>query len=71
MNDWMPYFEALRSEECTCSRPKQKGKSFCLGCYRVLPRGLQVDLYPRIGLGYEEAYEASVKHLEEIGRIKE
>ena len=71
MNDWQPYFEALRSEECACGRSKQKGRSFCYGCYQALPRGLQVDIYLRLGQGYEEAYEASVKHLEEMGRIRE
>lgn len=59
------YFEELRSNECQCGEPKRPYHSFCFGCYRSLPQDFQRDLYRRIGHGYEEAYEAAIKHLNE------
>lgn len=64
------YLQELEREECACGRPKKKRKSFCYGCFLALPKGLQIDLYSRIGADYEEAYEASIKFLEEVGRIE-
>ena len=61
-----PYLAALMSNECHCGRPKKPGKSFCYACYKSLRSDLQHDLYSRIAWGYEAAYEAAVKYLEEM-----
>ena len=61
------YIKELRSEECFCGKAKKRGWSFCYLCYRSLPRDMQRDLWRRIGFGYEEAYEAAVKWLDEQG----
>ena len=68
------YLRELRSNECACGRSKSRrksggGTSFCYGCFILLPTDLQSDLYCRIGDGYENAYETSIRHLTEIGRI--
>ena len=62
--DWKFYVDGLNSEECACGRAKKPGYSFCLWCYRRLPRDMQRDLYEPLGQGYERAYEAAVKWLE-------
>jgi len=59
------YIKELDSEQCLCERSKARGKSFCYRCYKALPRDMQRDLYRRIGEGYEEAFEAAVRYLEE------
>lgn len=59
------YIDELKSEECQCGEYKARGKSVCPACWKRLPRDLQVDLYSRMGDGYEEAYEAAVKVLTE------
>ena len=59
------YFKNLMSETCACSKGKAKRKSFCFHCYRQLPRKMQRALYKRIGLGYEQAYEAALEYLNE------
>lgn len=41
-------------------------KSFCYKCFKNLPRDLQNDLYLRMGDGYEQAYDAAVKVLEDL-----
>jgi hypothetical protein len=50
---------------CRCDRRKKKRMSFCPTCYGRLPREMKNALYRRAGQGYEEAYDAAVKHLEE------
>jgi hypothetical protein len=61
-----PYMSELMSNECWCGGPKKPRKSFCYGCYKRLRGDLQRDLYSRLGNGYEAAYEAAVKYLEEL-----
>ena len=61
-----PYLNSLFSNECAgCGGKKSPKKSFCYSCYKKLPHDLQVDLYMRMGDGYEEAYDAGVKWLTE------
>ena len=62
------YVKELRSAECFCGKTKKPGRSFCYGCFKALPRDLQIDLYSRMGDGYEEAYDAAVRWLEENDR---
>ena len=59
------YLEQFKSNECHCGQAKRPRYSFCYTCFKMLPQDLQVDLYSRFGQGYEEAYEAAVKYLEE------
>lgn len=59
------YLNELMSNECLCGRDKKPGKSFCYSCYKNLPADLQMDLYCRMGDGYEEAYDAAIKWLED------
>jgi len=60
------YLSALYSNECVCGNTKKTKKSFCYSCYKKLPRDLQTDLYSRMGAGYEQAYDAAVKYLDEL-----
>ena len=60
------YLESLFSNECVCGSEKKPEKSLCYQCYKKLPRDLQVDLYSRMADGYEQAYDAAVKYLEEL-----
>ena len=60
-----PYLNALMSNECVCGGEKKLRQSFCYKCFKKLPRDLKNDLYSHMGDGYEEAYDASVKFLEE------
>lgn len=62
------YIQELRSEDCTCGRPKRPGFSFCYGCFQSLASSTRRDLYQKIGAGYEEAFEAAVQELEQNGR---
>lgn len=64
MSDKKFYLSELKSEECQCGKAKKSGKSFCYHCFKNLPDDFQKDLYLPIGGGYEEAYENSVKFLE-------
>jgi len=59
------YLAALYSDECVCGENKKPKKTFCYSCYKKLPHDLQIDLYNRMGDGYEQAYDAAVKWLEE------
>jgi hypothetical protein len=59
------YAKELKSDQCQCGRTKKPGRSLCFPCFRDLPVEMQEDLYKKIGSGYEEAYEAAVKWLEE------
>jgi len=63
------YVDELSSNSCPCGETKKRKHSLCPGCYLALPPDLMMDLYLPLGEGYEEAYEAAVQHLEEIGRI--
>ena len=60
------YLNALYSNECVCGNNKKPKKSFCYQCYKKLPRDLQIDLYSRMGDGYEQAYDAAIKYLDEL-----
>lgn len=55
--------QELNGRTCRCGKPKGKEKTFCPSCYSTLPREMQLTLYKRVGKGYEEAYQACVKHL--------
>jgi len=64
-NDRMFYVDVLDSNGCACGDTKKPGKAFCRRCYKELPYRMQEALYNRIGQGFEEAYEAAVKWLQE------
>ena len=66
--DFFFYVGELESEECFCGMPKVSGKSFCYRCFTALPHDMRRELYKRVGDGYEAAYDAAVKYLEEVGR---
>jgi hypothetical protein len=55
--------QELQGTVCRCGRNKQARQTFCGGCYRALPRAMQLALYRRFGSGYEEAYAAAVAEL--------
>lgn len=57
------YLKELASEECQCGCEKNKGRTFCFGCYRKLPREIQSRLYSKLGHGYEEARELAAGFL--------
>lgn len=59
------YLRDLMSNECLCGKTKKKGHSFCYEDFKALPQDLKNDLYSRMGDGYEQAYDAAVKWLEE------
>ena len=59
------YISELTSTECQCGREKKRGKSVCRLCSCKLPHDIRMDLYSRMGDGYEEAYEAAIKFLTE------
>ena len=46
-----------------CGKKKRSGMSHCRKCYLSLPRGMQRDLYKKIGEGYETAYADSLAWL--------
>ena len=60
------YLDELKSDGCHCGRPKQRGRSLCYRCYYKLPDDMRRALYRKIGNGYEAAYDAAIKFLEEI-----
>jgi hypothetical protein len=41
---------------CACGERKDKGNTFCLGCYVALPRELQRPLFKSLRDGYAEAW---------------
>ncbi len=56
--------EELLGTECKgCGGSKSSRMSHCRKCYFALPKYLRHDLYKRVGEGYEEAYEKSLKSL--------
>lgn len=59
------YREELDSNGCACDRQKKPGFSFCYRCNSELPSEMKKALYRKPGHGYEEAYEAACKWLEE------
>ena len=59
------YVRELEREECLCGGGKQRGKSFCYRCFRLLPLGMQDRLYHRLGQGYEEAFAEAETFLRE------
>jgi hypothetical protein len=59
------YARALASNECACGKDKKPGYAFCYGDYAALPDKMKRALWKRIGQGFEEAYEAAIKWLEE------
>jgi hypothetical protein len=59
---------ALMIARCECGNTKGLKMSSCRSCYYKLPRQMQRNLYKRAGHGYEEAYDAAVKYLEERAR---
>ena len=66
MSDFKFYLQELNSEECRCGSWKKKRMSFCYICYRKLPKDTQKELYQRMGVGYEEAYDDACIFLEEL-----
>jgi hypothetical protein len=62
------YILELRSEECTCGRPKRPGFAFCYECFQSLSPTTRRSLYQKIGAGYEDAFDAAVQELEQNGR---
>ena len=64
MTDRQFYIDELRSAECQCGKGKRVGMSLCYDCYTSLPADMKSDLWKGIGNGYEAAYEAAVKHLD-------
>lgn len=57
---------SLHSATCFCLRQKDKGKSFCLSCFRVLPPHMQRALYNKVGEGYEAAYEQAKRGIAQM-----
>lgn len=57
------YVKEFLSDECQCGRPKRPRHSFCFKCYKRLPVDMQKDLWQRFGFGYESAYDAAYKYL--------
>lgn len=62
-------FEILRllgTNTCSaCAGWKQSQRSHCRRCYYALPVEMRQALYNRFGFGYEEAFETSLRYLEE------
>lgn len=63
-SDLQFYLKELQSEECACGETKKRGKSFCIKCFKSLPREMQQALYQSIYEGYGEAYDKAVVWLE-------
>ena len=55
--------DALKSSQCRCLRPKQRGMAFCFKCWGQLPDQIRRSLYKRIGEGFEAAYSAACDYL--------
>ena len=66
--DWEFYHDVVQSEECVCGQTKKNGFPFCVKCYYELPKDLQENCAYGIHQWFPEAYEKSVKYLEEAGR---
>ncbi len=61
--DRLFYIQALKSGQCRCERPKQRGRAFCYKCWLRLPLDLRMPLYRKIGDGFEQAYDNATKYL--------
>lgn len=55
--------EELRSTQCRCGGEKQEKLTFCVSCYRRLPKEVRDALYKPFGQGYEEAHARAVEIL--------
>lgn len=53
----LPAVRELRGNVCRCGERKLEKQTFCLACYRALPRDVQRDLYRRVEEGYIAVYE--------------
>ena len=62
--DSKKYYKSLLSTRCVCKGIKIKRKSFCLDCYRRLPKNLRHNLYKILDFGYQGAYDQAVEYLE-------
>jgi hypothetical protein len=49
--------EALDSRACLCGAKKDRGNSFCHGCYFALPKEMRNALYRALRDGYAEAWD--------------
>jgi hypothetical protein len=57
----------LGSADCTgCGGQKRPRMSHCRNCYYALPPKMRKALYNGFGDGYEEAFEESLRHLEQL-----
>ena len=59
------YARALASNECACGNDKKPRYVFCLRCYKSLPSEIRRELWRRLNIGFDNAYEEAVKYLEE------
>lgn len=56
--------QSLRGAECpACGKLKRGGHTLCRHCYQALPAKLRQRLYQRLGDGYEQAFDAALRHL--------
>jgi ribosomal protein L40E len=58
--------DSLDSTVCAaCNGKKQSRRSHCRKCYYKLPPEMRTALYRRFNEGYQEAFLASLKQLQE------
>ncbi len=62
----MFYIGELKSEQCQCERPKQRGRAVCYKCWLRLPDNLRHALYRPVGGGFEQAYEEAYRYLNDL-----
>lgn len=53
----------LRSEVCICGSHKQEGRSFCYGCFSLLPGNLKRNLWRSLSDGYAGFYDEACTFL--------
>lgn len=63
LSERLEMIKELSLTQCKCKEVKKRGHTFCTRCYGMLPQSLRDRLYRRLGEGYEEAYQESVKRL--------
>ncbi len=64
MKDIHRHVQNLKSTECFCGKPKDRGKSLCGKCYRSLPANMRFALYGHLYTGdYGLAYDNAVAWL--------
>jgi hypothetical protein len=56
-------FEALQSMVCLCGTRKQQGRSFCYGCFNLLPGNLKRNLWRSLHDGYAEVWDEACTFL--------